>query len=264
MFPRNMDAKEIYVMAKTAAQNGHTEKAVELAEKLATEGYHVGYAYLAKIQPKNKVLWKLCDESLKHIKDTPIEKYNTWLDEYIANKAKYESEHPTGKKNMWVIQRVSDVGFKQIKMPHNFSWMCNRVFGSGLPLFPEQVEIMRDVFGIKHIITIRETKLEMTISDVHFHHFPVPDMFPPTDDQLNEIIRIMQGSEPCMVHCHGGIGRTGTALVAYLLKSTFDTGVPMSVSDAIATVVRRRPWTRLTLPQQMFIRAWNDKLWISS
>lgn len=258
-----MNTSDLYLCAKTAAQTGDIEKAIEYAEKLAADGYHVGYAYLAKIQPKNKALWKLCDEPLKHVKDVPAAKYDSWLDEYIANKAKHDSEHPTGKKNMWVIQRVSGNEFKQTKMPHNFSWMCDKIYGSGLPLFPEQIEAMRDVYGIKHIITIRETKLEMHVANVHFHHFPVRDMFPPSNEQLDEIVRIMQGSEPCMVHCHGGIGRTGTALVAYVLKSTFDTGVPISVSDAIATVVRQRPWTRLTTPQDIFIRAWNDKLWIS-
>lgn len=243
-----------------AFEHRNIEKAIECAEKLAIDGYLVGYAYLTKLQPRNKILWKLSDEPLKHIEDVPSEQYNSWLDEYIANKARYDSEHLSEKKKIWIIQRVSDIKFRQIKMPYNFSWACDMIYGSGLPTYPEQIEVMRDVYGIKHIITIRETKLAFDVPDVHFHHFPVPDMFPPSDEQLDTIVSIMQRSEPCIVHCHGGIGRTGLALIAYILKSNFDAGKPMLVSDAIAIIVKRRPWTRLTEHQDIFIRKWNDKL----
>lgn len=259
-----MEAIDLYICVKTAIDTGDTKKAIECAEKLALDGYYVGYVYLAKMQPKNKILRGLCDGTLKHIKDISCTKYHSWLNEYIINKAIHDSENPMGKKNIQVIQRISDNEFKQTKMPYNFSWMCDRIYGSGLPMVSEQIEIMRDIYGIKHVITIRETKLEMHVANVEFHHFPVRDMFPPSNEQLNEIVRIMQCSEPCMVHCHGGIGRTGTALVAYVLKSSFDRGVPISVPDAIVKVVRQRPWTRLTTPQEIFICAWNDNLWTLS
>jgi atypical dual specificity phosphatase len=70
-------------------------------------------------------------------------------------------------------------------------------------------------------------------------HVPVPDFHAPTMEQLEQCVaaisRAKEQHMPVAVHCHAGLGRTGTILAAYFVSEG------MSAADAIAKVREMRP-----------------------
>lgn len=70
-------------------------------------------------------------------------------------------------------------------------------------------------------------------------HEPVVDMTPPTQDQLDRILKsIRRANEHNMgvaVHCTAGLGRTGVILACYFVEQG------MSARDAIARLRHLRP-----------------------
>lgn len=78
------------------------------------------------------------------------------------------------------------------------------------------------------------------------HTIPVKDRHAPTINQLNQFMKLLDAlpeSAKTIVHCEGGIGRTGTFAAAYWVAKG------MSASDAIARVRQARPGA-LETPEQ--------------
>ncbi|BFH73650.1 dual specificity protein phosphatase family protein [Sulfurisphaera javensis] len=81
-----------------------------------------------------------------------------------------------------------------------------------------------------------------------FLHIPIPDGYPPTFDQMLEIFKWLKKDNGNLVHCVGGIGRTGTVIAAYLiLEEDLDSG------EAIEEVRNHRPGAVQTYEQQLFL-----------
>jgi len=127
------------------------------------------------------------------------------------------------------------------KKPTNFSWVIDSTLaGSGMPTSREELDWIREN-GIKAVLTLTEEPLpEEWLNDIDYLHVPTvngaaPDMAD-IDKAVNFIDRNLKNSKATMVHCAAGKGRTGTILVAYMMKFK-----NMDVKQAIESIRNKRP-----------------------
>ncbi|MCC7206116.1 MAG: dual specificity protein phosphatase family protein [Anaerolineae bacterium] len=137
-----------------------------------------------------------------------------------------------------------------------------RLAAGPLPLDGEDVQGLC-LDGIRAIVTLTEAPLTVQrgvtpdllgILDLRVLHAPIPDGLPPEPKRAAAIVRFMQqaiaDSRPVYLHCHAGIGRTGTLLHAYYLHNGLD------LNAAKALIAERRPMNgfyALTLAQRRFL-----------
>jgi atypical dual specificity phosphatase len=137
----------------------------------------------------------------------------------------------------------------------------------GIPLGASDLQSLREQ-GIEAIITLTEHALttqsgitprlldEMGLTCLHA---PIVDQYPPDSATMQRIIefihRMRTSGKPVFVHCHAGVGRTGTVLHAYYLA----TG--LSLEAAKAQVKARKltsQFLMLSEAQRAFLEALSD------
>lgn len=160
-------------------------------------------------------------------------------------------------------------------LPRNFSWVSLAIdesfrtstnvgrvqylCGSAIPSNTAHILSLRGV-GVRSILTIHENQLPVDLrrfieeQGMRSFHFAVEDRTPPTIPQLEDMCNIIheevKRGHGVLVHCQGGVGRTNTVIVAYLVWSQ-----RMSASDAIAQVTNERK-VLLTVSQEKLLREW--------
>ena len=137
--------------------------------------------------------------------------------------------------------------------PDNFSWLIDgKLAGSAIPTSKEEINWAKEQ-GVKSVVTIREEPLDDDwVDDVKYLHVYANDMgIPEFDDLTNSVDFIHQritNSEPVMVHCLAGLGRTGTILACYLIKYE-----NVSANDAIQKVREKRHGSIQSFSQEEII-----------
>ena len=137
--------------------------------------------------------------------------------------------------------------------PDNFSWIIeNKLAGSAIPTSIDEVQWAIEQ-GVKSIVTIREDPLDDDwVKDVNYLHVSSNDMGVPEFTDLTFAVdfihRRITNSEPVMVHCLAGMGRTGTLLACYLIKYQ-----KMSANEATEKVRKERPGSIQSYPQEEII-----------
>lgn len=131
-------------------------------------------------------------------------------------------------------------------MPYNFSWLVDgAVAGMARPRAMD-AEWLRGQ-GITAILSLT-MQPPAGYEDWELLHCPIPDMTPPSLDQLMQAVGFMQDAVreggAVVTHCTAGIGRTGTVLAAFLVAGG------LGAEDAIRAVRMARPGSIETLAQE--------------
>ena len=108
-----------------------------------------------------------------------------------------------------------------------FRWILpGRLAGSGLPGLLD--ELSNDLAflraeGLARIVTLTQRPLPSAVADAGFEviHFPIPDMGIPTPRACAQVCQgLIEELEarPVLLHCRGGLGRTGTVAACCLVS----------------------------------------------
>lgn len=148
------------------------------------------------------------------------------------------------------------------------SWIePQRLAASYIPLGASDIQSLQ-AQGIRAILSLTEQPLTalreitpdlLTGLDLTYFHIPIPDQYPPTREQAQQILGIVAQMEaqarPLLVHCHAGIGRTGTILHLYYIAQG------RSFEEAQAEIrAKRKQCLLLSDVQQEFVQSY--RLWV--
>ncbi len=145
-------------------------------------------------------------------------------------------------------EQVSDKG------PTNFSWVIEGLLaGSGIPQSEKEMKWVKEK-GVKAVITLIEEPLSQSlISGLDYKHVPIIDKSAPGLNEIEEAVDFVDMSlkeeRPIMVHCRAGKGRTGTILIAYMIKIK-----GLDADSAIQKIQEMRPGSLEDVSQEMAVR----------
>ncbi|MEW6283811.1 MAG: dual specificity protein phosphatase family protein [Candidatus Eremiobacterota bacterium] len=90
---------------------------------------------------------------------------------------------------------------------------------------------------------------------LEYHYIPVPDWTAPRIEQVEEFLRLMAETPrtPLLVHCLGGIGRTGVMVSCWRIQR----GIP--ARQAVDLSHREVPWMSMNHEQLRFLLEWERR-----
>jgi len=170
-----------------------------------------------------------------------------------------------------------------VVLPRIFSFMWKgEVAVSSTPKEAAQITALKEGFDISLVITLTEEEPlpDNWFDDDHCTNLfvPVPNYYPPSNDQMDEIIdaieKVVTGGGTVVVHCGGGKGRAGTVAACLLLKygslgiralneQSNNKKMPsnFSSSSGMDYIRNIRPGSIETVHQEHFIRKYSNLLW---
>lgn len=144
-------------------------------------------------------------------------------------------------------------------LPSNFHWVLpDKLAGMGKPglLGEEESDLLAIASaGVSVVVSLTEEafpEAKLRSVGITGKHFPIRDMgvpaLGPTARLCREIVRAMEEGERVAVHCHAGLGRTGTMLAVVLAW------LGRKPEEAIAEVRKHQPHYLQNKTQTDFVR----------
>uniref|UniRef100_UPI00389B3A19 ShufPTP n=1 Tax=synthetic construct TaxID=32630 RepID=UPI00389B3A19 len=127
---------------------------------------------------------------------------------------------------------------------------------SRMPTERELDEVAKDFDAV--VVLVEEYELPYSLEEwkkrgVEVLHSPIPDFTAPSLEQLLEILRWIEArvreGKKVLIHCMGGLGRSGTVAVAWLMYSK---GLPLR--EALRRVRSLRPGAVETYEQMEVLK----------
>jgi hypothetical protein len=184
-------------------------------------------------------------------------KLNGTYSEKILNVLNYKVSKTciqlTTKRLKYYHYNIKECKFYHEELPRNFSFIRDNLAGSGIPSKLSYHELLKKL-GFTCVVTLRETCLpkDIQVSGIEYKHYYVDDRTPPTNEQMKDITKTISFHEQTLVHCEGGVGRTATAIAAYLMFSE-----KLSFNETMSILSTRK--TILDDSQKEFLLKWYNE-----
>lgn len=164
---------------------------------------------------------------------------------------------------------------KFYKLPRFFRWLIPyHIAIMSTPRREDDITILSSSqLNIHHVLTLTE---ETPLHESWFKgkpitntYLPIPNYYPPSIEQMDLIMRLVQDEDklPLLIHCGGGKGRAGTVAACYM--AAFGFGKPrvdqhhpeLSAPEAVSLLRAIRPGSIETSQQEAFVSKWCSTIW---
>ncbi len=161
------------------------------------------------------------------------------------------------------FQQQTSKNTNEMRGPRDFRWLRHGVL-AGTPQPGLLVDIKQDLsalkrVGVTHLITLTEEPMKNTPFQefgIHNVHFPIVDMEAPSLKNTAEICAaladLIERNATIAYHCHAGIGRTGTMLVAQLIWEGLDAQTALNQARSVFS-----PWVQSKTQEDFLIEFQN-------
>ena len=145
-----------------------------------------------------------------------------------------------------------------LRLTDRGGWVSSGVLGCAYPRTERALDALSSG-GVRLLVNLHERPHDPARLERHGlreAHLPVKDFAAPSPEQIQRgvdaILEALAAGEAAAVHCGGGLGRTGTVLVCYLMASNDGVGA----EEAVRRVRALRPGSVETPAQLAAVRAW--------